>query len=215
MNIGNLGTKEQFVQEVQSDGATALNPNSLASIWSTLSLIRQVSVSANQIFFVPAALSVVTSANGMVPEAETKFLEELITVAHATSEAAACSSVLAGRSSESDAFGDVGVLLPLIEGEDRIAKVLELLGLHYWLEGGGKMVRHDTTTNMPYGVSSFASADNLARIAHVFYQLEDPIEFRVDGGMSERIWVYIGKVKVGDEPYLAGLIGVGTWSDTT
>lgn len=122
---------------------TPLPSAALSTVWSTLSLLCQSSRNLEQIAFLPPYLSLVPSSSilhilNSTPFSEGDFIEKLTRAAHFTSASLACSSVLAGLSSESDQFGDVGILLPVLE-DDKETEILHHLGLAHWLDDGGKV----------------------------------------------------------------------------
>jgi len=212
--LSELKSEEEFLQETRAQGVNALDTDSLTSVWSTLSLLAQSSRHPEQLSFVFPSVCIATSASAnSVPKSQGEFTRELTYLAHTTSAAAACSSLLVGRSSESDEYGDVGLLLPLIEGDNREGRVIELLGLESWQEEEVKIITLDGTQNLPGGVSSMVKGAGLDHLTSLFSRLEEPFEFYLQGKTSNVIWVYLGKVSVGGQPHLAGLIGAGTWTE--
>lgn len=122
----------------------------LSAVWSTVSLLGQSSCAPDRIAFHPPYLSLALSPSSVhdlnsITSEEGKFVKDLTQAAHATSTLLSCSSVLAGLSSESDQYGDVGILLPVLEG-DRETEIINLLGLAHWLRNGGK-VSYSYVTN--------------------------------------------------------------------
>ena len=114
----------------------------LSAVWSIFSLLNQSSCTPDRIAFLPHYLSLVLSSSAhnlnSIPSEEGRFIKDLTRAAHVTSASLSCSSVLAGLSSDSDQFGDVGILLPVLEG-DRETEIVNLLGLQHWLQNGGKV----------------------------------------------------------------------------
>jgi len=140
MKLSEPKSKEEFLKESQSQTVNSLSADSLTSLWSTVTLLAQSSSNTEQLSFVFPSLCVAPSISASsISKDQGGFIGELVRAAHATSNATASSSLLAGRSSESDEYGDVGLLLPFVEGNDRERKVLEILGLQGCIEDGGEV----------------------------------------------------------------------------
>lgn len=67
------------------------------------------------------------------------YLDELTRAAYEVSSSLFCSSILAGRSSESDEYGDVGIWVGTMQNREPL-DVLRNLGLDQWIsDKGGKV----------------------------------------------------------------------------
>jgi hypothetical protein len=133
MNITELESQEVFLTHVTDQRLPA---ESLSSIWSTLLLLKRLSSHPERLSFIPSALTI-TSCGVFNPNKQ-DFLRDLVISSHETSTSAACSSLLAGHSSENDDFGDIGIFVPMVNG-DKSTGVLEVLGLGDWLREGAKV----------------------------------------------------------------------------
>lgn len=141
-NLSELKTEPEFLTITHRATAESSTYPALSAVWSTLSLLSQSSCIPDQVAFLPPYLSLVlsSSTNNLksISYEEGKFVKDLTHAAHVTSTLLSCSSVLAGFSSDSDQFGDVGILLPILKG-DRETEIINLLGLAHWLRSGGKV----------------------------------------------------------------------------
>jgi len=234
INISEFKSEQDFSQIIAGSTShkPALDAASLTAIWSTLSLLRPLGAtqiaSATQLSFLPSHLTLVVNVSpgkdAMAPHEAQDFLFDLTRAAHVTGSSLACSSVLAGLSSESDEYGDVSLWLGDVTlDEDKEEHVIKLLGLDHWLQNGGRIVRSKSSTDpLPSGLAqiprerrSTAETSLDALTSHIS-RLEQRFEFRLEGGQGHGgnvIWVLLGKLTLGKEQAWAGLIGAGTWGE--
>jgi len=162
-SLSELKSEQEFSQITLTSSSKSVDPASLSAIWSTLSLLLR-NGAPTRLRFLPSHLSLVVSSSqeiGPISSPEANFLEDLTRTAHVTGASLACSSVLAGLTSESDEFGDVGILLPSasvrgnISEEDKEKQILTLLGLQDWLESGGRVSTIKCPVDHPVGHADF------------------------------------------------------------
>jgi len=139
-----------------------------------------------------------------------------------------CGSVLAGRTSESDEYGDVGLWIGDLKHRTG-ADVLKRLGLGSWLKQGAKIVPSPASPSpLPAAVTSIhgyvsspseTSQIHLEALSQLLSNLESSFEFRVEGiGSGYIIYFLCGKLShtrggfAQDEGYV-GLVGVGVSTD--
>lgn len=157
-NLSQLKSESEFLRITHTAVSTSDSSTSLAlsAVWSTLALLGQSSHAVEDIAFLPTYLCLVLSSYqlGTLSPEETGLVADLTRAAHATSASLACSSVLAGLSSESDEFADVAIMLPVSGGEgDRETEIVRLLGLAHWLDSGGKVSNAPSTFSKASGIA--------------------------------------------------------------
>jgi hypothetical protein len=113
----------------------------IKSVWATLELLAPA---APSLFYAPAHFALVSSSNQSIDQQAAfgvqSFLEELTRASFEVATSLLCSSVLAGQSSESDEYGDVGIWVGTLSQRDPWA-VLSNLGLKEWIQSKGGKVR--------------------------------------------------------------------------
>jgi hypothetical protein len=116
-------------------------PDMIKSVWATLELLAPA---APSLFYAPAHFALVSSSNQSIDQQAAfgvqSFLEELTRASFEVATSLLCSSVLAGQSSESDEYGDVGIWVGTLSQRDPWA-VLSNLGLKEWIQSKGGKVR--------------------------------------------------------------------------
>lgn len=151
-------TEERFRTAIDSTSNlnSLLAPPSLDAAWNTISEIQKRSTSSSPCtsLVYPSLLSLAcsdsTGNNASSPEtissATGEFLVELVRAANEAANSNACSSVLAGQTSEADEYGDVGILLhtnaisPANNMEKNAQAILSSLGLKGLLTSGQSQV---------------------------------------------------------------------------
>ena len=120
--------------------STHAPPPMIKSVWATLELLAPA---APTLSYAPAHFALV-SPNQSVDQQATfrvqSFLEELTRASYEVATSLMCSSVLAGQSSESDDYGDVGIWVGPLQTKDPW-EVLSNLGLKEWIQSKGGKVR--------------------------------------------------------------------------
>ncbi|CAG7846232.1 SubName: Full=Uncharacterized protein {ECO:0000313/EMBL:CCA68836.1} [Serendipita indica DSM 11827] len=154
------------------------------------------------------------------------YLDELTRAAFEVSTSLLCSSVLAGQSSESDEYGDVGVWVGSLTQKDP-ENVLQNLGLADWVNyKKGKIVTAGASPSpLPSALTSSGSFSSetpkihMDSLSMLLNNLDSPLEFRVEGlGGGITLYFLVGKLShakggfEGDDGY-AGLVGVGVMAD--
>lgn len=155
--LGEL-TEERFRTAIDSTSNlnSLLAPPSLDAAWNTISEIQKRSTPSSPCtsLFYPSLLSLAcsdstgnnTSSPETIPSATGEFLVELVRAANEAANSNACSSVLAGQTSEADEYGDVGILLhtnaisPAYNLEKNVQAILSSLGLKGLLTAGQTQV---------------------------------------------------------------------------
>ncbi|KAF8529418.1 hypothetical protein JB92DRAFT_660461 [Gautieria morchelliformis] len=225
-SLSKLKSEPEFLRITHEATTKPLPSPALTAIWSTLSFLSASSHTPDQIGFFPPYLTLVLSSSAhnltSFPPSEGTFVENLTRAAHVTSTSLSCSSVLAGLSSESDEFGDVGILLPHL-GADKEREIVNLLGLDHWLLDGGKIVKSgEISNNMPSGLAQIPQTQRvtarpqLDELTSLLSRLHDPFEFRLQGGQGNEgmvIWVFLGKLTLDKETVWTGLLGAGIYAD--
>jgi hypothetical protein len=120
--------------------STHAPPALIRQVWATLELLRPASplLSYSPAHF--TLLSSDTARKEISSDRVQSFLEELTRASFEVATSLLCSSVLAGRTSESDDYGDVGIWIgPLAHKEPK--DVLRRLGLDEWVANKGGKVR--------------------------------------------------------------------------
>lgn len=123
--------------------STHAPPALIKSVWSTLELLAPAAPSLS---YAPAHFTLL-SPNAASKEISSyrvqSFLEELTRASFEVAASLLTSSVLAGRTSESDEYGDVGIWVGNLESKEPKA-VLRNLGLDEWVTNkGGKVCVDD------------------------------------------------------------------------
>lgn len=123
---------------MQTSATTHAPPALIHGVWSTLSLLASRSTS---LLYAPTHFTLAASLGGNRAELAShtlSFLEELTRASYEVASTLLCSSVLAGRTSESDEYGDVGLWIGDLKHRTA-ADVLKRLGLDSWLRQGAKV----------------------------------------------------------------------------
>ena len=131
-----LDSKSEFI--TQTSATTHAPPALIHGVWNTLSLLASRSTSLS---YAPTHYTLVASLDGNKAELAShtlSFLEETTRASFEVASTLLCSSVLAGRTSESDEYGDVGLWIGDLKHRTG-ADVLKRLGLDSWLKQGAKV----------------------------------------------------------------------------
>ena len=131
-----LKSKSEFI--MQTSATTHAPPALIHGVWNTLSLLESRSTSLS---YAPTHCTLVASLDGNKAELAShtlSFLEELTRASYELASTLLCSSVLTGRTSESDEYGDVGLWIGDLK-HGTAAEVLTRLGLDSWLKQGAKV----------------------------------------------------------------------------
>jgi hypothetical protein len=119
--------------------STHAPPDLIRGVWSTLQLLAPA---APLLSYAPAhftLLSPEVARKEISSDRVQSFLEELTRASFEVTTSLLCSSVLAGRSSESDDYGDVGIWVGPLEHKQPM-DILRRLGLAEWVTNkGGKV----------------------------------------------------------------------------
>lgn len=130
LSLGSLPDKTTFTSS--NFPATHAPPAMIHSVWTTLQLLSKNSPALS---FAPTNFSLLNpnlSEDQLSTPRVLSYLEELSRASFEVASSLLCSSVLAGRSSESDDYGDVGVWIgDLAKAEP--GEVLQSLGLDKWV----------------------------------------------------------------------------------
>jgi hypothetical protein len=131
-----LRSKSEFI--TQTSATTHAPPGLVHGVWNTLSVLAPQSTNLS---YAPTHFTLVASLDGNKAELAShtlSFLEELTRASYEVASTLLCSSVLAGRTSESDEYGDVGLWIGDLK-HGTAADVLRRLGLNSWLHQGAKV----------------------------------------------------------------------------
>lgn len=114
-------------------------PPMIQSVWATLQLLAPAKSSLS---YAPSNFALVSS-NANVDDSAAfhvmSYLEEVTRASYEVASSLMCSSVLAGRGSESDEHGDVGVWIGSLS-KKAPEEILSALGLDQWVKSkGGKV----------------------------------------------------------------------------
>ncbi|CAG8624216.1 16747_t:CDS:2 [Acaulospora colombiana] len=157
------------------------------------------------------------------------YLEEVTRASYEVATSLLCSSILAGRTSESDEYGDVGIWVGKLPDRDP-QEVLRNLGLADWIESkGGKIVQAKaspsplpaslTSTSGPLSPVAETPKIHMESLSKLLNNLESTLEFRVEGlGGGIVLYFMVGQLSEHnggfdrDDGY-AGLLGVGVMTD--
>jgi hypothetical protein len=124
----------------------------IKSVWATLELLAPA---APSLLYAPAHFALISSLNQSVDQQAAfgvqSFLEELTRASFEVATSLQCSSVLAGQSSESDEYGDVGMWVGALQKEDPW-EVLSNLGMKEWIQSKGGKVRLPTRICVVYSL---------------------------------------------------------------
>ncbi|KAG8935932.1 hypothetical protein FRC02_005407 [Tulasnella sp. 418] len=192
----------------------------VVAVWSSLATIYG-RVGSQKIQFLPSAHAVV--APGAFPSPETvTFLGGLTDAAHNSATSLLCTSILAGQGSESDEYGDVGIVLGLphtIESgtEAGAESAINQLGLESWLTGAELVILNNDGSQVPAslkGVSTHqlqSAKANIDNLQSHLSTLRDVFEFRlVPGGVGGLVIHFL----LGHNGHnWLGLMGASTWGD--
>ena len=196
---------------MQTSATTHAPPALIHGVWNTLSLLESRSTSLS---YAPTHCTLVASLDGNKAELAShtlSFLEELTRASYELASTLLCSSVLTGRTSESDDYGDVGLWIGDLK-HGTAAEVLTRLGLDSWLKQGAKVSSGSGShplcissqlrvlsqivsgpalpSPLPAAVSSIQGGDSspsetpqvhLEALSQLLSNLELPFEFRVEG----------------------------------
>lgn len=127
--LSELPEKAEFTSS--NFGPTHAPTAMLQSCWSTLHLLQ----SCSPLSYSPTSFSVISS-NASKEEGAAfhvlSYLDELSRASFEVATSLLCSSVLAGRSSESDEYGDIGVWIGSLAQKDP-EEALKNLGIYDWV----------------------------------------------------------------------------------
>lgn len=138
--------------------ATHAPPPMIKAVWATLQLLGQATPSLN---YAPAHFALISSKTDSTHPTIFRvqsYLDELTRAAFEVSTSLLCSSVLAGRSSESDEYGDVGVWVGALAQKDP-ENVLKNLGLADWVKSKNAKVRYLLTINFATFLTTLKDCD--------------------------------------------------------
>jgi hypothetical protein len=202
-----LKSKSEFI--TQTSATTHAPPALIHGVWNTLSLLASRSTSLS---YSPTHCTLVASLGGNKAELAShtlSFLEELTRASYEVASTLLCGSVLAGRTSESDEYGDVGVWIGDLKHGTAL-DVLKRLGLDSWLRQGAKvgpgshslcissqkplMFQVVSSPTLPSPLpAAVASTEgyvsppfetpqiHLEALSQLLSNIESPFEFRVEG----------------------------------
>lgn len=161
---------------------------------------------------IDAAAPIVTPQGVAQPTGPTKhFLDKLRDSAQVAAAAAACGSVLAGQSSESDEFGDVAVWIPEdyanMKGEDVKQSLLTALGLDSWTEGKVSPLTLDEASSLPTTFPDTKTQET-TMLENLLKTVDDKHAFSISRPPYVAYFL-IGRVTGG----WVGLAGIGVSSD--
>jgi len=131
-----LNSKSEFI--VQTSATTHAPPALIHGVWNTLSVLTSRSTSLS---YAPTHCTLVASGDGNKAELAShtlSFLEETTRASFEVASTLLCGSVLAGKTSESDEYGDVGLWIGDLK-HGTATDVLKRLGLDSWLKQGAKV----------------------------------------------------------------------------
>ena len=171
-----------------SFNSTHAPPDMIKSVWATLELLAPA---APSLFYAPAHFALVSSLNQSVDQQAAfgvqSFLEELTRASFEVATSLLCSSVLAGQSSESDEYGDVGIWVGTLPQRDPW-EVLSNLGLKEWIQSKGGKVRLHILGDL---YSALISLDRNSR----------SIPLTATGGFNIDIWISICRSRYTKDTY--------------
>ncbi|KAG9017529.1 hypothetical protein FRB90_000954 [Tulasnella sp. 427] len=194
----------------------------IQGVWATVSTILGRASSTPG--FIPISQAVV-ARNSTPPPAVESALAELVSAAHEAATTNLCGSILGGKSSESDEYGDYAIFigeLDVLDGpgsdEDKAGKLLKALGLERWLDNSELQIVQSKKPPLPGsldnvlpspGSPAHASLASLSKV--LSQQLRDILEFRVvtSGSGGFVLHFLLGYGSGGWQ----GLGGASTWSD--
>jgi len=189
---------------------SAINLNSLdnasiQAIGSTISFLRGSGSNAatSSTSFIPSHILLTPPSSPGPSQKVQNTIRSIVIAANQTALANACSSVLAGATSESDDYGDVGFWLGAGEfGKGNEKGVIEKLGFGELLArgGGGSKIHQEST--LPALCSKSPLAGQLS-------SMSDMHMFRIAVEHSGVVFFLVGKLS---EKEWVGLVGAGSWS---
>lgn len=124
---------------LQQDAGTIMNQRNIQAVDTTVRTLQALFLSSTTLtrykppIFLPESQSVAPSDSEVAPPDITDYLRKLVCAAQHTAESHYCGSFVAGQTSESDEFTDVGVWLG--EGNyqrNHEKEILNKLGLVAW-----------------------------------------------------------------------------------
>lgn len=201
----------------------------IRSVWATLELLAPAAPSLS---YAPAHFALVSPGLSVDQQAAFRvqsFLEELTRASFEVATSLMCSSVLAGQSSESDEYGDVGIWVGTLSQKDPW-EVLSNLGLKEWIQSkGGKIVNvAPSPSPLPSALTSTSGSQSsvaatpkihMDALSALLNNVDSTLEFRVEGlGGGVVLYFFVGELsehKGGFESGsgYAGLVGVGVMAD--
>jgi len=225
LELSTLNQSESFASTVAIEGKTSQQDTQ--AVCATLQvflgccLLQYPSFLPSSLILVPPeSKSKSESESKPSPETET-YLASLVRAAHRTGASLLCSSVLAGRGSESDEFGDVAFWVGEVGDAQadgaQADDILRALGLMGMVERGKIVPLSSDNSPSPLPASfslvsesELSSNDDVTEFKSLLAQLSDKHEFRVELPGSEGTVVHflVGKR---DDGY-CGLAGVAVWA---
>ncbi|KDQ08663.1 hypothetical protein BOTBODRAFT_69694 [Botryobasidium botryosum FD-172 SS1] len=127
-----------------------------------------------------------------------------------------CSSILAGRGSDSDDYGDIAFWVGKEGGAGGKEGILNALGLLGMVERGKIVSIPHEDGPLPAALAQIPppelmSSDGISELSDLLSRLHDTFEFRVELPGSEGTVVHFLVGKAEDDGY-CGLAGVGVWA---
>ena len=152
---------------MQTSATTHAPPALIHGVWNTLSLLESRSTSLS---YAPTHCTLVASLDGNKANLAShtlSFLEELTRASYELASTLLCSSVLTGRTSESDDYGDVGLWIGDLK-HGTAAEVLTRLGLDSWLKQGAKVGSSSGSHSLLYILSTTSIVPDCVRPRFAF-----------------------------------------------
>ncbi|KAF9653010.1 hypothetical protein BDM02DRAFT_3108680, partial [Thelephora ganbajun] len=146
-----------------------------------------------------------------------EYVNELTAEANEAAASLFCGSILAGQSSETDEYGDVGVWLGDLEIGPAASKsdseaIVEALSLTHWTEEV-RILGISAETRLPVNIPP---GSTIKRVGELLGQLTDTVGLTVKGGSggpaNPGTVIYVTVGRLGGAGW-AGLVGVGISSD--
>lgn len=220
-DLVNLSSMDQKAFTSLVSRSSKASQADIQGVWTTISTLLQ-RASATPVF-IPISQAIVAQ-NSTPPPAVEATLAALASAAHDAATAILCGSILGGKSSESDEFGDYAIFvgeLDVLGGvgndEEKAEKFMKALGLERWLESSELQVVRSKKAPLPGSLDNVHPSPgspthaSIAQLSKLLSQLRDILEFRVvTAGSGGLVLHFLLGVGYGG---WQGLGGASTWSD--
>jgi len=171
-----IDDRTSFNEAIESSG---LEKEDIEGIWRTIITLAAYATEGSKLLF-DAKSQCIVPRSDKPPASHLGILKELRLKAQTAAVTLSCSSILAGRSSDSDEFSDVAFYSGELEDEERLQEsIITKLGLGKLIEAGEIIPVENETTGIA-SISAIPEGTKSVSFNEALAKLESLSEFTVE-----------------------------------